>query len=99
MNTKNLVLVGTDKKPATVEFNASVLANKLVASNYFGTWYKNNANSSEIVAWCTAQIEARQREISNLQKVKSFSQEEMVAGMDPEVLRTILEKMTSPQAS
>lgn len=77
------------------EVNAALVASKSVASKYFGTWYKSNATYADMVAWATAQISAREREIANLQVLKGAAQEEMVEGMSADTLRAILQKMES----
>lgn len=78
-----------------VNVEASLVASKSDASKYFGTWYKSNATYADIVAWATAQISSREREIANLQVLRGAAQEEMVEGMDPTTIRAILQKMES----
>ena len=78
---------------ATVEVASIELSDKKSASEYFGTWFKQQSTSADVVSWCKERIDHYKRLIQNLSTLMGKAQVEMVQGMDKAQLQAILEQM------
>ncbi len=93
---KNFILNLVNVKGATVDGTSVNLADKKAASEYFGSWFKQNATSADVVSWCKERIANYNRLIQNLNTLMGEAQMDMVRGMDKAQLQAILAQMETP---